>query len=644
MNRESLDRYCERGILGLVLALLVFGPLAAGAVRTQEFVVLLVLTTGVLLLWGVRLWANERPKFLWPPVCWCVLAFALYAIGRYLTCDIEYVGRLELLRVLVYTVLFFAILNNLHSQESTQAIAFTVVFLGMALALCGVWQFLVRTDKVPALSAWMESVLFAHKRWYFDRLYAPRGSGTYINPNHLAGLLEMVLPLALAYTLAGRTKPVLKIFLGYAALVILVGIGVSGSRGGWAATGLALLFFFGVLAAHRSYRLPALLMLLLLAGVGTYFVAKAPFFKYRAQSAFEIQRVDLDVRYLLWDATARMWRDNAWYGVGPGHFDYRFRAYRPPAVQLRPDRAHNEYLNLVADWGVVGAGLIGTMLVVLFAGVVRTWRHVRRSEREFASNRSNKFAFVVGATVGLIALLAHSMVDFNLQIPANALLAATLMALLSSHLRFATEGYWFSVGPVSKVLASLVLIAGMGFFALQSVGLAREYVWLERASTRGIYSDAKIADLEKAHAAQPNNFDTAFAIGESYRVQSEEGGDDYQALAQQAMLWYGRGTNSNPYDDRLWLGLGRCLDWLERPEEAGAFFYRADELDPNGYWTAAFMGRHYVEIADYAAARPWLERSLRLQKSDNPVAASYLAIANRKLLEGATNQTRFPAR
>jgi len=117
MNRDTLDRFCERGILGLVLAMLVFGPLSAGAVRMQEFVVLLALTAVVLLLWGVRLWLSERPKLLWPPVCWCVLAFALYAIGRYLTCDIEYVGRLELLRVLVYTALFFAILNNLHARN-----------------------------------------------------------------------------------------------------------------------------------------------------------------------------------------------------------------------------------------------------------------------------------------------------------------------------------------------------------------------------------------------------------------------------------------------------------------------------------------------------------------------------------------------
>src|SRR5450756_713507 len=89
MNRELLDRWCERGILGLVLAILVYGPLAVGAVRFQEFFVVQMLTIGVLLLWLARLWLNPRPKLLLPPISWAVIAFVALAVGRYLTCDIE---------------------------------------------------------------------------------------------------------------------------------------------------------------------------------------------------------------------------------------------------------------------------------------------------------------------------------------------------------------------------------------------------------------------------------------------------------------------------------------------------------------------------------------------------------------------------
>ena len=68
--------------------------------------------------------------------------------------------------------------------------------------------------------------------------------------------------------------------------------------------------------------------------------------------------VDGCVRFSIWWSAARMWRDNVWWGVGPGHFDYRYSQYRlPDAVQIpRAGYAHNEYLNTLADWGVA-AGL-----------------------------------------------------------------------------------------------------------------------------------------------------------------------------------------------------------------------------------------------------------------------------------------------
>src|SRR5262245_38332436 len=119
MNREALDKACERGILGLVLAILVFGPLAMGAVDTPFFLVIQALTMGVLLLWAARLWLKPRPPVLWPPICWAVIAFAVYAIIRYRTAELEYLARKEMIQVLIYSFLFLAILNNLHRQEHT---------------------------------------------------------------------------------------------------------------------------------------------------------------------------------------------------------------------------------------------------------------------------------------------------------------------------------------------------------------------------------------------------------------------------------------------------------------------------------------------------------------------------------------------
>src|SRR6516225_5856334 len=96
-TRRNLDWWCERGILLLVLATLVFAPLAFGAVYVWSFLVVQVLMIGIGMLWLLRLWGGYKPKLLWPPLGWAVAAFILYAIARYFTADIEYVARQELI-------------------------------------------------------------------------------------------------------------------------------------------------------------------------------------------------------------------------------------------------------------------------------------------------------------------------------------------------------------------------------------------------------------------------------------------------------------------------------------------------------------------------------------------------------------------
>src|SRR5204863_2389895 len=114
---------------------------------------------------------------------------------------------------------------------------------------------------------------------------------------------------------------------------------------------------------------------------------------------------------------------------------------------------------------------------------------------------------------------------------------------------------------------------------------------------------------------EPKNFETAYAIGEAYRVQSLDGNDgldgteSYLDKAAKAMEWYKRGMQLNHWDGYNFLRYGWCLDWSGRQSESQPFFAKAEQLDPNGYFTMTFIGLHYVELMDFSAARPWFERS-----------------------------------
>jgi tetratricopeptide (TPR) repeat protein len=260
-------------------------------------------------------------------------------------------------------------------------------------------------------------------------------------------------------------------------------------------------------------------------------------------------------------------------------------------------------------------------------------------EKEFKSGHSNRLAFYVGGLAGLFALAVHSVVDFNLHIPANALIGVTLLALLSSNLRFATEKFWFNVRLPVKLVVTVALAGGIVYLGAQEIHHGRETFWLARADRLPVFSPEQSAALEKAFAAEPQNPATTYAIGECYRMQSFEGGSDYETQAKTAMDWYSRGMKLNPHDGFNYMSCGMCLDWLERHDEAEASFNRADELDPNGYFVAANIGWHYVQAGNYAAARPWLVRSLKLQWNENPTAHSYLDLVEQKLRDNAAGKS-----
>jgi hypothetical protein len=431
-----------------------------------------------------------------------------------------------------------------------------------------------------------------------------------------------------------------------------VGLAVTFSRGGWVAAAAGVVLLLGILLGHRNHRLKAVLLLVaILAGGGflvSHYLSKTVGYMRRVadgEGKASLMAVDssLDSRLEIWRATTLMWRDHPWFGVGPAHFDYRFREYRPETLQERPDRAHNDYLNLLADWGLAGGVIVFAGMGIFIVSARKIWPHVRRSESDFGSGQSNRFAFFLGATCGLAALAVHSAMDFNLHIPANALVGVMLLALVASNMRFATERFWLRLRLPMKLALTVALAGVVIYLAAQEWRRAGETRWLAIAAKQPNFSPERAAALEKAFACEPKNFATAYEIGECFRTESLNGASDYAALAQKALDWYARDIRLNPYDSYGFLRTGMCLDWLGRHGEPTETAYRqAEALDPNGYYTVANIGWHYVQTGDYAAAQEWFTRSLKLSIEDNDIARNYLSICEKKLADKASGRPQLP--
>jgi O-antigen ligase len=626
MTREAVDTWLERTILVLVLAAIGFAIAAFGAVRPQDFLVVTWLVLGAACVWLVRIWLAPRFRFLFPPLCWAAIPFVGYAVWRWHTSDVEFIAQVEVTQVIVAALLLLVIVNNLYSQSSMRVLALSLVFAGMLAAMYGAYRWLTGSDLVWGLGRPLE--------------YHGRGSGPYICPNHLAGLLEMTLPLGFALLFSGRAGALLRIFISYAVLMTLTGVAASQSRAGWISAAVATLLVAAFLLRTRKQAWSALAIVLVVGGVGYLFYERsiAPRFKHTYVAGHE-----KDIRLRLWPAAIQVWKTNPWVGVGPNHFDERYRAFREAVdkTQARPGRAHNDYLNTLTDYGIIGLALALLPLVVAGWTVVRSWPHLQRSGGDLSSEKkSNRAAFVLGAAGGLVALLVHSVFDFNMHIPANALVAVALLSIIAVHMRFATERYWFTARWPVALTASAALAAVFFFLVPQIVTRSREVDLLRRAEPLPDGSPEKLALLKKAAAIQPRNGATAFALGEQLRALAFTGGADYQTQTTNAIAWFERAAALNKWDPNSRLRIGMCLDWLGKHDEAAPYFRQGLELDPNFWLPRAMMGWHLFQVENYAEARAWMRKSIDVNFSDNPMAYTYWELCEKILSQ--PNRKPFP--
>lgn len=587
--------------MAVALAVL-WGPLTIGGWPAASALGIQAMAIVALGFWIVRVWTQHRFRLLWPPVCWAVLVFILYALVR---CQarcviIEYSARMELIQVIAYASLFFVVVNNLHRREAPTVIALCLIGLGLVLSWMAVYQCATKSTQL----------------WGVPRpgQYLGRGSGTYLNPNQLAGLLGLAIPLALSYTVLSRFKPVMKVLFIYGAIAMMAGVAVTLSRGGIISVSATLAVFCLVLLLQRGYWLPALAILAVIAGVGILFATQFESLQRRFLAPFEAGHEDIRTQDR--PVAVHLFEDHPWWGGGPGHFDSEFARYRPPVVQIRPVYAHNDYLNTLSDWGGVGMTVIAVVIALVVFGVFKTWPSAPPEVDAPAALKSDRAAFLMGAALGLLDILFHSAFDFNMHAPANAAIVVILLALVSGYWRFTRERYRLDPRWFGKVGLTVVLLAAMAWLAGEGARRGREAFWQQRANDDHAAWNDRLAGLQNAYEAEPSNYVNSYNLGEYYRLVSQDGKPGYEGLAQQAMEWYAKSMTLNPLDAYVPMRYGMCLDWIGRTNEATPYFQKAEKMDPNNLHVAYFVGRHYVELGDYAEARRWFQHSIDIHWTD----------------------------
>jgi O-antigen ligase len=257
--------------------------------------------------------------------------------------------------------------------------------------------------------------------------------GTYVNKNHFAGLLEMTLPFAVMGSAAAwrsvdsrRSLTFARAALAVAATavagLIFVAIVDSLSRSGFVAS-VCSLFVMGTLAVGTALRpwtrwlgmasLAILVALVFLLLPPDRWIA-------RFADLFSSDNITANDRLALWRESTRLVADYPLFGCGLGAYQSAFLKYKISAPTVTDDYAHNDYLQLLAELGVIGFLLASALMLAI-------WREVFRAALQRFESVRRYLALACGGAVG--AILIHSLTDFNLYIPANAMLLAWISGL-----------------------------------------------------------------------------------------------------------------------------------------------------------------------------------------------------------------------
>ena len=328
-----------------------------------------------------------------------------------------YATRMVLAQVAALLIYFAAVLVFTDSPHRLKLLVRTIVIFGFFLAIFGLTQSFVSPTKV----------------YWFRELAQSTAFGPFINRHHFAGYMELTLGIPLGLLFAGSLEKEKRFIYLFAALLMGIALIMTNSRGGIISLVAEILFLVALTmfrkrkryeAEDKSQRVKraamrAALALTLIVGLFGGVVLLG------GESVLNrfVGTVNSDDpttgRAHFWSVTTDIIRAHPFIGTGLGSFGVVYTRYDSRNGLYRLEQAHNDYLQVLSDGGIVGAALGILFIVLLFRmGFAR-----RESRDDFRSG------VAIGALAGCFAVLVHSFFDFTLHTTSNALLFLVLAAL-----------------------------------------------------------------------------------------------------------------------------------------------------------------------------------------------------------------------
>jgi O-antigen ligase len=434
-----MSRFLDKAIAVGMLAAVIFTALAFGANEPWSVGLFQLLIAALIIMWAVKSAVDRRVRVAIPAAALPVAG--LLAIGfaqsfayvsgdgqiHSLSMDVE-ATRGAALMLLFLLASFIIARNFFATRERLGALANVLIIFGLAMSVFALMQHFTWDGRIYWLRPTQWNIAF----------------GPFVNRNHYAGYMEMLAPLPLALILGRGVRKESWVFYGFAAAVMGLSIFVSLSRGGMISL-MAGIAFATVMSAKatgarrsaekkgsagksfifRRMGVAAALSVAILFGV--FWIGGEKLVNRAAESIDQMksspdQPSSLFLRQEIWKDTLKMISARPILGAGLGAYEAVFPRYARHDGTFVVNYSHNDYLQALSDAGILG----GALAILFIALIFRAMARGLKSEDPFMAS------LALGCGAGVFSLLTHSMFDFNLQIPSNALLFLFLSAVITS--------------------------------------------------------------------------------------------------------------------------------------------------------------------------------------------------------------------
>ena len=383
-------------------ALLMFAVLTFGAIETWSTSILEI---GAALLFAAMIVHRvciSGAHLRWNPLYLPMLGFAAVSAAQ-LALNLtayRYVTLVVCIQYLAYGMLLVTAYQVVSDERSARILVLAFSIFGSAVALFAICQNLNPALRMPWLHPpGTEGLIF----------------GTYTNHDHYAGLMEMLTPLALVLSLSKLVHGGQRILAAFGAVIMAGSLVLSLSRGGAISLFVELALLFWMTSTVQKGTLARARMLFLVAAILAFITFIGTPAMWRGLG--HLQDV---VRLDILKDSLRMFARKPILGWGLGTFQYVYPSFRSFYTVFFINAAHNDYVQALVETGLVGFACVAWFLIVVYRNGLR---FSRNGDREWLG------ILRTASLVGCSGIVVHSLLDFNLQVPANAALFYMFCAL-----------------------------------------------------------------------------------------------------------------------------------------------------------------------------------------------------------------------